>query len=194
MKTRKLVLIIADVVLAAILLLQLLFGARSGVKTVYIKGDVDSLMIQTPENTLNLSKYGEGWVIEEGKIAADADAVQRLVDAVSSVKLLDKVATAGTQTSVEKYGFEDGKKTVVTASSNGKVLRTITLGKESVASSQSYIMLDSSNEVYLASGGLKNAFAVDAESLKAPEPKPADTAENDLENASEGAEPSIVTE
>ena len=80
MKTRKLVLIIADVVLLAVCIIQLALSARDTTKYFTLKDKPDSLLIVTPTETINLYKDGEDWFIGEKKYPANISVVDNLVD------------------------------------------------------------------------------------------------------------------
>ena len=70
MKTRKLVLIIADLLLLAVCIFQLAFGARDTTKYFTLKDKPDSLEIVTPGETISLYKEGDDWFIGSQKYPA----------------------------------------------------------------------------------------------------------------------------
>ena len=67
---------------------------------------------------------------------------------------------------LDRYELNDGQKIVVTASLNGKVLRTIHIGKTSSTGGQTYVMFDDNQDVYLSAGNLKNTFAETIETIR----------------------------
>ena len=69
MKTRKLVLIIADVLLLAVCIIQFAVSARDTTKYFTFKDEPDSLEIVTPGEKISLVKDGDNWVIGDKKIS-----------------------------------------------------------------------------------------------------------------------------
>ena len=158
MKTRKLVLIIADLLLLAVGILQLILGARDTTKYFTFKDDPDSLEIVTPAETISLYKEGDDWVIGSKKYPASLSMVDSYLDAISSIRALDKVGSTSNEAVAERYELVDGKKTVVTAKLGDKVLRTIEIGKTAVSTTQCYATIDGGKDIYLVSGGINDIF------------------------------------
>ncbi len=158
MKTRKLVLIIADVLLLALCIIQFALSARDTTKYFTLKEKVDSMEIVTPTETISLFKEGEDWFIGEKKYPASISMVDSYIDAITSIRALDKVGSISSGNAAEKYELTEGKKITVTAKAGDKVLRTLDIGKTSVSSSQSYICIDGGKDIYLVSGGIRDTF------------------------------------
>lgn len=158
MKTRKLVLIVADVVLLAVCLVQFIFSARDTTKYFTFKDEPDSLEIVTPQETISLYKEGEDWFIGEKKYPASMSMVDSYISAIKNIRALDKVGSIANGNNVERYELTDSKKTIVTAKLGDKVLRTIEIGKTAVSSSQCYMTVDGGKDIYLVSGGVNDTF------------------------------------
>ena len=158
MKTRKLVLIIADVVLLAVCVVQLALSARDTTKYFSFKDEPDFIEIVTPDETISLSKDGDNWFIGEKRYPANLSIVDGYISALKNIRALDKVGSVASGTNAERYEFTDGKKTVVTAKLGDKVLRTIDIGKTAVSSSQCYVTVDGGKDIYLVSGGINDTF------------------------------------
>ena len=158
MKTRKLVLIIADVLLLAVCIVQFALGARDTTKYFTLKDQPDSLEIVTPAETISLVKEGENWFIGDKKYPASLSMVDSYIDAISNIRALDKVGSKSNDTVADRYDLVDGKKTVVTAKLGDKVLRTLEIGKTAVSSSQCYASVDGGKDIYLISGGINDTF------------------------------------
>lgn len=158
MKTRKLVLIIADVVLLAVCLVQFILSARDTTKYFTFKDEPDSLEIVTPQETISLYKEGEDWFIGEKKYPASMSMVDSYISAIKNIRALDKVGSIASGNNVERYELTDSKKTIVTAKLGDKVLRTIEIGKTAVSSSQCYMTVDGGKDIYLVSGGVNDTF------------------------------------
>lgn len=158
MKTRKLVLIVADVVLLAVCLVQFILSARDTTKYFTFKDEPDSLEIVTPQETISLYKEGEDWFIGEKKYPASMSMVDSYISAIKNIRALDKVGSIANGNNVERYELTDSKKTIVTAKLSDKVLRTIEIGKTAVSSSQCYMTVDGGKDIYLVSGGVNDTF------------------------------------
>ena len=158
MKTRKLVLIIADVLLLAVCIFQLAFGARDTTKYFTLKDKPDSLEIVTPGETISLYKEGDEWVIGQKKYPASISMVDSYIDAISNIRALDKVGSTSNEAVADRYELVEGKKTIVTAKLGDKVLRTLEIGKTAVSSSQCYATVDGGKDIYLLSGGINDTF------------------------------------
>ena len=158
MKTRKLVLIIADVLLLAVCIVQLALSARDTTKYFNLKDKPDLIEIVTPAETISLYKEGDDWFIGEKRYPASISMVDSYIDAISYIRALDKVGNTSSANGAEKYELTDGKKTTVIAKLGDKVLRTIEIGKTAVSSSQCYACIDGGKDIYLISGGINDTF------------------------------------
>ena len=158
MKTRKLVLIIADVLLLAVCVIQLILSARDTTKYFTFKEEPDSIQIVTPTEKIELYKEGDDWFIGDKKYPASISVVDSYIDSISNIRALDKVGSISSGNWAEKYELTEGKKTVVTAKLGGKVLRTLELGKTAVSASQSYCCIDGGKDIYLISGSVNDIF------------------------------------
>ena len=158
MKTRKLVLIIADVLLLAVCIIQFAVSARDTTKYFTFKDEPDSLEIVTPGETISLVKEGDNWVIGDKKYPANISIIDGYLDAIKNIRALDKVGSTSSDAIAERYELVDGKKTIVTAKLGDKVLRTLEIGKTAVSSSQCYATVDGGKDIYLLSGGINDTF------------------------------------
>ena len=158
MKTRKLVLIIADVLLLAVCIIQLILGARDTTKYFTMKDKPDTLEIITPAEKISLYKNGDEWVIGDKKYPANHSTVDSFIDSLSNVRALDKVGSTSSSNEAEKYELTDAQKITVTAKLGDKLLRTLEIGKTAVSSSQCYATVDGGKDIYLVSGGIRDTF------------------------------------
>lgn len=158
MKTRKLVLIIADVLLLAVCIVQFALSARDTTKYFTFKDEPDSMEIVTPGETISLVKEGDNWVIGDKKYPANISVIDGYVSAIKNIRALDKVGSTSSDAVAERYELVDGKKTIVTAKLGDKVLRTLEIGKTAVSSSQCYATVDGGKDIYLISGGINDTF------------------------------------
>lgn len=161
MKTRKLVLIIADVLLLAICIIQCAISSHDTTKYFDLKDTPDMIVIDTPEEKeITVVCENEEWFVGKDKFPANQKIVDEFLEAVKSIRVLDKVGSANNDANLDRYELNDVKKTVVTVSKDGKVLRTLTIGKEAVSDSQSYITVDGGKDIYLATGSLPYVFDI----------------------------------
>ncbi len=158
MKTRKLVLIIADVLLLAVCIIQFAVSVRDTTKYFTFKDEPDSMEIVTPGETISLVKDGEDWFIGDKKYPANISVIDSYLDAIKNIRALDKVGSTSSDAVAERYELVDGKRTVVTAKLGDKVLRTLVIGKTAVSSSQCYATVDGGKDIYLISGGINDTF------------------------------------
>ena len=194
MKPRKLILIIADLILLAVLIINLIISSKSSIKNFEIKEDINSILITKADGEISLTKNGEEWFVGNENLPAENYSVENLVEAVSSIKVLDKVASLSEYTK-ETYEFTDNNSITVLVKNNDKVLRKIVLGKKSTVYSQTFITLDDKNDIYLSTGSLRSKFEITENDLIKAEPEPeqqpeaSSEADDSFEDALE--EPSI---
>ncbi len=165
MKARKLVLIIADLLLLALVIVQGIAKARDGVKNFTFEDSPDQITIVTPAETISLSCQDEKWFINDQKYPANDYSVEGFVESLSAIRALDKVASVN-ENNLSKYELVAGKKITVEAKKEGKLLRSIEIGKSASSASQSYITIDGGNSIYLASGSLRTSFDTSIKSLR----------------------------
>ncbi|MCR4742135.1 MAG: DUF4340 domain-containing protein [Treponema sp.] len=161
MKTRKLILLIADGLLLIALIMQLLLASGDKVKVYELKEEPDEISITSPDESFTLVKENDHWFVGEKKYPANDDYVESLLDSLKSVKVMDKVASANNDLTISRYELNEGKNILVTAKKEGNTLRTLNIGKESTAGSQAYITVDGGKDIYLAGGSLSSTFGKD---------------------------------
>lgn len=161
MKTRKLVLIIADILLLAVCIVQCAMSSKDTTKYFDLKETPDMIVIDTPEERgiTVVCKDGK-WFLGDDEFPANDEIIEEFLDAVKSIRVLDKVGSVNNEATLDRYELNDLKKTVVTFSKDGKVIRTLNLGKEAVSDSQSYITIDNGKDIYLATGNLPYTYKV----------------------------------
>ena len=164
MKTRKILLLAAVAALGCVYALVSVYSRPDSVKTLTLSEKPDSILIEVKGGaTLILSKDGDRWVVGEKKYPADVFAVDSLLKAVETVKVLDAVSSGGDD---ERYGLADGGHLVVKAGKGDKELRRLSVGKTASTSQQSYVRLDRSSEVLLVSGDLNRTFGKKQDELR----------------------------
>lgn len=170
---RKAILAGGVVLLALIYILQLIAGSRSSVKDFVIDKTFDAIEISSSENgSVNLKRYGDFWKVNDEE--ADSAKAKSISDSLISIKTLSVISKSASEDAIERYGFTDSQKITVKVSDNGKEYLNLEIGKDAAGGQQNYIRVNGKNEIYLASGALRQKCAVKAEELKKPveEPKP----------------------
>lgn len=162
MQKRKLFLLSACSLLLLICILQAVTLKRNTVKIFALKDSPDSLLIENGSQKTWLFKDGDSWTVSADenstRYAANDANVDSLLNAIKSVKALDKVGNAANEAAQIRYDLTDSKKITVKAYNGGKEVRKLTIGKASATGSQGYVMIDSSSDVYLSSGNLHDTF------------------------------------
>lgn len=166
MKTRKIVLLIACAALLLICILQSVLKNTGKTKTFDLKETPDEIVITTPAENFKIVRENDAWVVGEKKYPANENSVQDIVDSLSSIRVLESVTSASSETVISQYGLNEGKVVTVEAKKDGKTLRTVKVGKDSTAGSQSYITVDGGKEIYLATGNLGGTMNTKVETLR----------------------------
>lgn len=166
MKTRKIVLITADLILLVVGIIQIIAAARSTVKTFKFSEEPDSILIEKYDGTLNLVKDGENWLINNEKYEATLSNVDSMIDYAKDIVALDKVAKLTNDAAERKYEFDSANAIKVTVSAAGKVLRTFTLGKDASTGIQCYATVNGDNDIYLVDGDYRNIFDKTVDQLR----------------------------
>ena len=107
MKTRKLVLIIADVLLLVVGIIQIIVAGRTTVKNFQFSEQPDTILIEKYDGTLNLVKDGENWLINNEKYEATLSNVDSMIDYAKAIVALDKVAKLTNDAAERKYEFDE---------------------------------------------------------------------------------------
>ena len=169
MKNRKLILLAGIAVLACVFVLQTINAHRSPVKAYTLKDSPDKITIESESNgNLLLTKEYDAWFVGEDKKPAAEDVIRYLTNALKTVRTLGIVSRSNSEETLQRYGLDDMTKITITASKGEKVLRTLVLGKVANNADQTYVRVDGSSEILIASGNLHNQFDVKAEELIAP--------------------------
>ncbi len=175
---RKIILLGAVVVLAAVFAVQTAVSSRSSEKIFKFENAFDKILISSAENgQLELNLDGSAWKTGGGEV--EKIRAERFTDALKQIKTLGVVSKSGDENSLERYGFVDQQKISVKAFSGGKEALSLEIGKDAAGGQQNYIRLNGSKEIYLASGALRSTFNVkESEIVKKTEEKQNEPSEN----------------
>lgn len=166
MKTRKIILIAADVILLAVCIVQGILNSKDNAKTFVFTDEPDEIVIEKADESFAITKIDGNWFIGEEKYPANNGAVEVLAEAASSIRTLDKMGKLSNETIAARYELSEGKKITVTVKKDGKLLRTLAIGKESSTGTQGYASIDNGDDVYLTASSLKSTFDKSIEDLR----------------------------
>lgn len=156
MKPRKIILLAACAILLCVCIVQAVMKNSDKVRTFALSDKPDEISFVTAEGNYTLVLEDDTWYIGEKRYVGNNNIIDPLIEAASSIKVLDKVGKASSESAAIRYELNEGKVAVVTLKKDGKVLRTMNIGKTSTGGSQTYITMDGSNDVLLVSGNLRN--------------------------------------
>ena len=166
MKTRKIVLIAADIILLIVGIVQIIINTRSTVKNFSFSETPDQIVIEKSDGNLTLVNEDGKWVINSEKYEAVESNVDSMIDYAKSINALDRVASLSNAASVSKYEFDEANAIKVTVSAGDKVLRTFTLGKDATTGIQCYATVNGSNDIYLVDGDYRNIYDKTVDQLR----------------------------
>ncbi|WP_294428813.1 DUF4340 domain-containing protein [uncultured Treponema sp.] len=179
---RKAILAGGVVILALIYILQVIAGSRSSVKDFVVDKTFDTIEITSNDNgSILLKRYGDFWKV--GDEEADSGKAKLISEALRSIKTLSVISSSSSEDAIERYGFTDGQKITAKVSDNGKEYLLLEVGKDAANGQQNYIRVNGKNEIYLASGALRQRLSVKADELKAPKKEEPAAQENTPEEA-----------
>ena len=167
MKTRKIVLLGVIAVLACVYAVQIVTSHRSPVKEYKLTARPDTMTFVSKANgTVTLSEENGAWVAGDKKYAVDTSAAESILADLQHIKSLGTVSHSTSDGINDQYGLDDESKITVTASKDGKNLRTFIVGKSSSTGSQTYIRMETSSDTLLASGNLHDTFGKTLDALR----------------------------
>lgn len=169
--TRKIILLSLIALLLIVYICQLAVTGKNNIRTISFQESPDSLLMvkgsgsANASNSWRLSYENSSWVAGEKKYPADVSSASKMAETLKNIKLLGVIAnTPGT--SAENYGLSENEKITVTAFKDGKVLRSVVIGKDTVSGGQCYVQVDGKDTVYLAEGGLHSIYSVTLDAVR----------------------------
>lgn len=158
MKTRKIILLVADALLLVALILQICLKTGDRTKVFELSQQPQEVTITSGTGSYTLIKENDAWFVGDKKYPANENYSEQMANAVMSIKVLDKVASGNSDSILEKYHLTEDQRITVTAKKDGAIVRTVYIGKDTNAGSQTYVMIDNSKDIYLSAGNLRNDF------------------------------------
>lgn len=168
MKTRKLVLIIVDVVLLAVCIIQGIFSSIDPSKTFSFTETPDEVHIYSPSRQIDLisSDGGNTWVIGKEKYPANSLYVSGLIDKFSTIHATNKVGSVKNEAAINRFELDETSCISVVAKKDGKLLRSIQIGKSPAGVQKVYATIDGEKDIYLVEGNLRTAFDYEEDYLR----------------------------
>ncbi len=170
MNIRKIILLASTAFLLLVLGLQ--FGLRrgEGIRTVGVKGDIDSILIAKNEgewggaSELRLERSAEGhWSIMPEGYPVEAELMNTVLAAFTHLKVLGTVSRGANR---GRYELGPESRILATAYAGDNELRRLSIGKAASASQQTYVALDDKKEVFLVAGNLRREFEKNTEDMR----------------------------
>lgn len=175
LSVRKIILLSLIAVLLVVYILQLVISGANDGYSVVLKESPDTILIQNgTKSQIKIVNSNGIWLLKEGSenpeenyaiLPANTETVNQMVTSLSKIEVLGLVSRNADN---ERFGFTENESVKIICSKEGKILRTLELGKNSSTYQQVYAKVDESNNVVLVSGNPKTLFDVTFENLKAP--------------------------
>ncbi len=157
MKVRKITLLALIPVLLCVYILQTVAGNKNTVKYLNLTDEPDSLTITKGNGTeIKVFKEGDSWFTGAKKYPVDESTANSLVSDVSTLKILETVSSSASDKA--RYGLDETAAVTVRIYKEGKLLRTVEVGKTSSTAQQTYITVDGGKDIYLSSGAITSDF------------------------------------
>lgn len=175
LSVRKIILLSLIAVLLVVYILQLVISGANDGYSVVLKESPDTILIQNGiKSQIKIVNSNGIWLLKEGSenpeenyaiLPANTETLNQMVTSLSKIEVLGLVSRNADN---ERFGFTENESIKIICSKEGKILRTLELGKNSSTYQQVYAKVDESNNVVLVSGNPKTLFDVTFENLKAP--------------------------
>ena len=175
LSVRKIILLSLIAVLLVVYILQLVISGANDGYSLVLKESPDTILIQNGiKSQIKIVNSNGIWLLKEGSenpeenyaiLPANTETVNQMVTSLSKIEVLGLVSRNADN---ERFGFTENESVKIICSKEGKILRTLELGKNSSTYQQVYAKVDESNNVVLVSGNPKTLFDVTFENLKAP--------------------------
>ena len=154
-KQLKSVAIILGVVLVLWLTAELLGGGRDDVETAFVlpplqETDVDSIVFASASDTIALARSGSGWLVNGYE--ASPDEVSAFFNALADSSEAELISTSALL--LARMGVDTAAGTSMKLVNGAEVVAAVVFGKAGRQYDTRYVRRDSSNFVYLYTGGL----------------------------------------
>lgn len=167
MKPRKIILLAGILALTLVLVLQLVLAGGSKIRYLTLKEFPDMLLIEkNGSDAIKAEKKSDELFILNDSITADTGSASAMFSEIGTIKIIDTVANSVTdEAELERYGLNPLSVITVTAQKDGKIIRTLKIGKAASSGAQTYAQIDTSSNVVLVSGYLRSYYEKTLEDL-----------------------------
>lgn len=167
MSKRRTVLVSVIAVLAIIFIIQQIVLNISPVSKKTLKEEADTLIITGDQFTTTIEKTADGsYVTGINRYTADSNIAEDMFENASNITVLSKLSSSSSEADNDRYGFTSLNEIKVEVKKDGKVLRTIRIGKKASTGIQTYIRLDDSDDTLLASSRMRDVFNVKEDAVR----------------------------
>ncbi len=170
MTKRKIVLLSLIAIFTILYIIQLAQSGKNTVQTITLEEDITSIrlsytngeqMVLTKQQSIDENKEAM-WILEDGT-QVETFPLTRMAGQLNDVRVLAHVSSSA---NAERYDLQEGKALIIEALNGQKVIRTITVGKAATTTSQTYAIIDNTNDIVLVSGDLHDIFDKTREELE----------------------------
>lgn len=117
--------------------------------------EIAKISIKKKGSEILLVKEGDKWLVSDKKYPADSSMVDKMIDAISGLTL---TALASESKNYGIYELDEKGRVEVEAYKGDKLLRKITIGKNTPTYHQTFVMLDDDHRVYHSKGTIRREF------------------------------------
>ncbi len=165
MTKRKIVLLSLIVIFAVIYIVQLTQIGKSDVQDIRLEEDITAIRLTHADGTkLVFTKQvipstdgaedSDMWMLDDGT-QVETFPLTRMSGQLKDIRILARVSSSA---QAERYNLQEGSAIIVEALNGQEVVRTIAIGKASTTTSQTYAIIDNSNDIVLVSSDLNDVF------------------------------------
>ncbi len=151
------------ILLLAIVLLSAYLFMRSDDQTHFqlpelapVNSDIiDRLVVAKGEQTVELQKKGDQWVVGPKAYRGDGIKIKNMVRSAADLTLTALVSESG---NLERYGLGDDLKVKVQAYKGSELVREFNIGRRAPTSRHTFVALPGKPEVYHARGNIDDTY------------------------------------
>ncbi len=166
LKQRKIALLSAIGILAVIFIIQQIFLHRSPVELFELEEEADTITVTRGDEVTSLYKDGDTFTVGKKHYKAAEYVADPFFTTLKQIKTIATVTSSTAESENERYGFTPNSQIKVEAKKDGRVLRTLLIGKKASSGSQTYIRVDGSTDTLLASTNLKDIYSTKTEDIR----------------------------
>lgn len=166
MKTRKIVLLAADLILLAVLIVQIVVSSIDPTKTFTLTESPDEVHIYTANKQIDMYFDGENWYLGQNKYPGNSVYIEDLISKLSKLHAVNKVGSVKNEAAIDRFELNEENCISVVAKKGGNLIRSIQIGKSPSGVQQVYATIDGQKDIYLVEGNLRTAFDYEEDYLR----------------------------